>query len=291
MRGIVLAGGFGTRLFPLTIAISKQILPIYDKPMIYYPLSVLMNAGIRDILIISTSNDTPRFETLLGDGTQFGIHLRYKVQPSPGGLAQAFLLGEEFIGLENVAMVLGDNIFFGHGLNTLLQNAVARASSNKATIFGFSVDDPARFGILEFDQNGCVINIEEKPTHPKSNYCVTGLYFYDNRVVEFARRLIPSARGELEITDINRAYLEAGDLHVDILGKGYTWLDAGTHEAFVEATNFVRTTEKSQRRKIACLEEIAYRNGWIDENRLRESITLLRQSQYGGYLMDVLSDK
>lgn len=291
MRGIVLAGGFGTRLYPLTIAISKQLLPIYDKPMIYYPLSVLMNAGIRDILIISTPNDTPRYEALFGDGNQLGIRLRYQVQPYPGGLAQAFLLGEAFIGSDHVAMVLGDNVFFGHGLNAHLKDAVARANSHKATIFGYYVNNPERFGILEFDQNRRVIGIEEKPTHPKSNYCVTGLYFYDNRVVEFARRLTPSARGELEITDINRAYLEANALHVDLLGEGYTWLDAGTHEALAEATNFVRMTEKNQHRKIACLEEIAYRNGWIDENQILRSIQLLKQSQYGQYLMDVFNGK
>jgi glucose-1-phosphate thymidylyltransferase len=291
MRGILLAGGYGTRLYPLTISISKQLLPIYDKPMIYYPLSVLMNAGIRDILIISTPTDTPRFEALFGDGNQFGIHLDYQVQPSPDGLAQAFLLGERFIGSDNVTMVLGDNLLMGHGLSARLKDAAARADSHKATVFGYYVDHPERFGILEFNRNGEVAGIEEKPAHPKSNYCVTGLYFYDNRVVEFARRLTPSARGELEITDINRAYLEAGDLHVELLGEGYTWLDAGTHEALAEATNFVRTTEKHQHRKIACLEEIAYRNGWIGEGQLRESIQALKQSQYGHYLADVFDGK
>ena len=262
MKGIVLAGGSGTRLYPLTTVTSKQLLPVYDKPMIYYPLSVLMNAGIRDILIISTPADTPRFEALLKDGSQFGLHLSYAVQPSPDGLAQAFIIGADFIGDDTVAMVLGDNIFAGHGINGRLKNAVDRAANGDgATVFGYYVDDPERFGIVEFDKHGRAVSIEEKPAKPKSNYCVTGLYFYDNQVVELARTLTPSARGELEITDLNRLYLEAGRLNVELLGQGYTWLDTGTHESLVEATNFVKTVETHQHRKIACLEEIAHLNG------------------------------
>ena len=266
MKGIILAGGSGTRLYPLTMVTSKQLLPIYDKPMIYYPMSVLMNAGIRDILIISTPQDTPRFQELLGDGHQFGVELTYAVQPSPDGLAQAFIIGEEFIGNDTVAMVLGDNIFAGHGLKKRLKAAVSNAENgNGATVFGYYVDDPERFGIVEFNAEGKAVSIEEKPEKPKSNYCVTGLYFYDNRVVEYAKNLKPSARGELEITDLNRIYLEAGDLNVELLGQGFTWLDTGTHESLVEATNFVKTMETHQHRKIACLEEIAYLNGWITE--------------------------
>lgn len=264
MKGIILAGGSGTRLYPLTLVTSKQLLPIYDKPMIYYPISVLMNAGIRDILIISTPQDTPRFEELLGDGHQFGVHLTYAVQQNPDGLAQAFIIGESFIGSDTVAMVIGDNIFTGHGLKKLLRTAVENAETGKgATIFGYYVDDPERFGIVEFDHLGKAISIEEKPLRPKSNYCVTGLYFYDNRVVEYAKNLIPSARGELEITDLNRIYLENEELNVDLLGQGFTWLDTGTHESLVDATNFVKTVEQHQHRKIGCLEEIAYLK-WLD---------------------------
>ena len=263
MKGIILAGGSGTRLYPLTTVTSKQLLPIYDKPMIYYPLSVLMNAGIRDILIISTPQDTPRFEELLKDGSSFGIHLSYAVQPSPDGLAQAFIIGADFIGDDSVAMVLGDNIFAGHGLKKRLKAAVENAETGKgATVFGYYVDDPERFGIVEFDKDGKAVSIEEKPEVPKSNYCVTGLYFYDNKVVEYAKGLTPSARGELEITDLNRIYLENNTLNVELLGQGFTWLDTGTHESLVDATNFVKTVETHQHRKIACLEEIAYLNGW-----------------------------
>ena len=292
MKGIVLAGGSGTRLYPLTTVTSKQLLPVYDKPMIYYPLSVLMNAGIRDILIISTPADTPRFEALLKDGSQFGLHLSYAVQPSPDGLAQAFIIGADFIGDDTVAMVLGDNIFAGHGLNNRLKRAVDLAEAGQgATIFGYYVDDPERFGIVEFDQQGHAISIEEKPTQPKSNYCVTGLYFYDNQVVELAKTLKPSARGELEITDLNRLYLEAGRLNVELLGQGFTWLDTGTHESLAEATNFVKTVETHQHRKIACLEEIAYLNGWITKDQVMSTYEVLKKNQYGRYLLDVLEGK
>lgn len=289
MKGIILAGGSGTRLYPLTKVTSKQLLPIYDKPMIYYPISVLMSAGIRDILIISTPDDTPRFRELLGDGHQFGIELSYAVQPSPDGLAQAFIIGEDFIGNEKVAMILGDNIFHGHGLKTHLKEAAAKDVG--ATVFGYYVDDPERFGIVEFDENGKAISIEEKPEKPKSNYCVTGLYFYDNKVVEYAKNLKPSKRGELEITDLNRIYLEAGELDVKLLGQGFTWLDTGTHESLVEATNFVYTVETHQHRKIACLEEIAYINGWIDDKQVLEAYEVLKKNQYGKYLKDVLDGK
>lgn len=292
MKGIVLAGGSGTRLYPLTTVTSKQLLPVYDKPMIYYPLSVLMNAGIRDILIISTPADTPRFEALLKDGSQFGLHLSYAVQPSPDGLAQAFIIGADFIGDDTVAMVLGDNIFAGHGLNGRLKRAVDLAEAGQgATIFGYYVDDPERFGIVEFDQQGHAISIEEKPAQPKSNYCVTGLYFYDNQVVELAKTLKPSARGELEITDLNRLYLEAGRLNVELLGQGFTWLDTGTHESLAEATNFVKTVENHQHRKIACLEEIAYLNGWITKEQVMSTYEVLKKNQYGRYLLDVLEGK
>ena len=292
MKGIVLAGGSGTRLYPLTTVTSKQLLPVYDKPMIYYPLSVLMNAGIRDILIISTPADTPRFEALLKDGSQFGLHLSYAVQPSPDGLAQAFIIGADFIGDDTVAMVLGDNIFAGHGLNGRLKRAVDLAEAGQgATIFGYYVDDPERFGIVEFDQQGHAISIEEKPAQPKSNYCVTGLYFYDNQVVELAKTLKPSARGELEITDLNRLYLEAGRLNVELLGQGFTWLDTGTHESLAEATNFVKTVETHQHRKIACLEEIAYLNGWITKEQVMSTYEVMKKNQYGRYLLDVLEGK
>ncbi len=292
MKGIVLAGGSGTRLYPLTTVTSKQLLPVYDKPMIYYPLSVLMNAGIRDILIISTPADTPRFEALLKDGSQFGLHLSYAVQPSPDGLAQAFIIGADFIGDDTVAMVLGDNIFAGHGLNGRLKRAVDLAEAGQgATIFGYYVDDPERFGIVEFDQQGHAISIEEKPAQPKSNYCVTGLYFYDNQVVELAKTLKPSDRGELEITDLNRLYLEAGRLNVELLGQGFTWLDTGTHESLAEATNFVKTVETHQHRKIACLEEIAYLNGWITKEQVMSTYEVLKKNQYGRYLLDVLEGK
>lgn len=292
MKGIILAGGSGSRLYPLTLVTSKQLLPVYDKPMIYYPMAVLMNAGIQDILIISTPQDVPRFEALLGDGGQFGVHLQYAVQPSPDGLAQAFLIAEEFIGQESVAMVLGDNIFTGHGLNKRLKEAVQRAEGGKgATIFGYYVEDPERFGIVEFDDAGRAVSIEEKPKQPKSNYCVTGLYFYDNRVVKMAKQLTPSERGELEITDLNRMYLEEGTLHVELLGQGFTWLDTGTHESLVEATNFVKTVEQHQHRKIACLEEIAYLNGWISREALIQVYEKMKQNQYGQYLKAVIDGK
>ena len=292
MKGIILAGGSGTRLYPLTMVTSKQLLPVYDKPMIYYPLSVLMNAGIRDILIISTPQDLPRFQELLRDGSQFGVRLSYKEQPSPDGLAQAFIIGEEFIGDDSVAMVLGDNIFAGHGLKKRLKAAIENAESGRgATVFGYYVDDPERFGIVEFDKNGKAVSIEEKPAKPKSNYCVTGLYFYDNRVVKYAKNLKPSARGELEITDLNRIYLEENQLNVELLGQGFTWLDTGTHESLVEATNFVKTIEQHQHRKIACLEEIAYLNGWISKEDVLKVYELLKKNQYGQYLKDVLDGK
>ena len=292
MKGIILAGGSGTRLYPLTKVTSKQLLPIYDKPMIYYPMSVLMSAGIRDILVISTPQDLPRFKDLLGDGHQFGVHLSYAEQPSPDGLAQAFVIGEEFIGSDNVAMVLGDNIFAGHGLSKRLRTAVQNAENGKgATVFGYYVDDPERFGIVEFDSDGRAISIEEKPEHPKSNYCVTGLYFYDNRVVEYAKNLKPSKRGELEITDLNRIYLEQGELNVELLGQGFTWLDTGTHESLVEATNFVMTVEKHQHRKIACLEDIAYMNGWITREEVMQTYEVMKKNQYGQYLKDVIDGK
>lgn len=292
MKGIILAGGSGTRLYPLTMVTSKQLLPVYDKPMIYYPLSVLMHAGIRDILIISTPQDITRFQELLGDGRQFGVQLTYAIQPSPDGLAQAFLIGEKFIGGDSVAMILGDNIFAGHGLKQKLHEAVENAEmKQKATIFGYYVEDPERFGIVEFDRNGRAVSIEEKPEKPKSNYCVTGLYFYDNRVVEYAKSLRPSARGELEITDLNQLYLEQKELIVELLGQGFTWLDAGTQESLVEATNFVKTIEDHQHRKIACLEEIAYLNGWITREDVLREYEVLKKSQYGEYLKNVIDGR
>lgn len=285
MKGIILAGGSGTRLYPLTMVTSKQLLPIYDKPMIYYPLSTLMLAGIKDILIISTPEDTKRFEDLLGDGTQFGISLQYKVQPSPDGLAQAFILGEEFIGEDSVAMILGDNIYYGSGLRKMLLRAANKQQG--ATVFGYHVQDPERFGVVEFDKDGKVLSVEEKPEVPKSNYAITGLYFYDNRVVDIAKNVKPSARGELEITSINEAYLRLGELEVELLGRGYTWLDTGTHQTLVDATNFVKTVEEHQGIKIAALEEIAYINNWIDKDHLWNCGEKLSKTGYGQYLMRV----
>lgn len=291
MKGIVLAGGAGTRLYPLTMVTSKQLLPVYDKPMIYYPLSTLMMAGIRDILIISTPVDLPNFERLLGDGSQYGLHLSYKVQPSPDGLAQAFLLGEEFIGDDCCAMVLGDNIFYGSGFRARLKQAAADAQQGRASIFGYYVNDPERFGIVEFDENGKVISVEEKPQHPKSNYCITGLYFYDNRVVDMAKRVKPSARGELEITDLNRFYLEDGTLNVQLLSRGYAWLDTGTMDSLVDAADFVRTIETRQGSQIAALEEIAFTEGWIDKETLLQSAQRYGKSPYGQHLMHVAEGK
>ena len=292
MKGIILAGGAGTRLYPLTLVTSKQLLPVYDKPMIFYPLSTLMLSGIREILVISTPSDLPNFERLLGDGSQFGLKLSYKVQPHPDGLAQAFILGREFIGDDACAMVLGDNIFYGHGFVKALRHAADNAAAeNRATVFGYYVKDPERFGVVEFNDNWKALSIEEKPEHPKSNYCVTGLYFYDNRVSDYAGQLKPSRRGELEITDLNRIYLEQGRLRVELLGQGFTWLDAGTHESLTDATNFVKTVEIHQHRKIGCLEEIAYMNGWISRNALLEVCEKYRQNQYGQYLHDVAEGK
>lgn len=285
MKGIILAGGSGTRLYPLTMVTSKQLLPVYDKPMIYYPLSTLMLAGIRDILIISTPKDLPNFERLLGDGSNFGIHLEYKEQPSPDGLAQAFLIGEDFIQGDSCAMVLGDNIFYGSGLGGHLREAAARKDG--ATVFGYYVDDPERFGIVEFDENGKAVSIEEKPEKPKSNYCVTGLYFYDNKVVERAKQVKPSARGELEITDLNRIYLENGELNVITLGRGYAWLDTGTMDALADASEFVKVIEKRQGIMLSAIEEIAYKNNWIDRDRLIESAKMYGKSNYGKHLMQV----
>lgn len=291
MKGIVLAGGSGTRLYPLTMVTSKQLLPVYDKPMVYYPLSTLMLAGIRDILIISTPNDLPNFERLLGDGSRYGIHLSYKVQPSPDGLAQAFTLGEEFIASDSCAMVLGDNIFYGAGLGERLRTAVQNAENGQATVFGYYVNDPERFGIVEFGEDGRVISVEEKPKQPKSNYAITGLYFYDNRVVELAKQVKPSTRGELEITDLNRMYLEAGDLNVQLLGRGYAWLDTGTMDTLVEAAEFVQVIEQRQGIMISAPEEIAYRHGWISKEQLLHSAKQYGKSPYGEHLNNVAEGK
>ena len=291
MKGIILAGGAGTRLYPLTMVTSKQLLPVYDKPMIYYPLSTLMLAGIKDILIISTPQDLPNFKRLLGDGSQFGIELSYAVQPSPDGLAQAFLIGENFIGDDSCALILGDNIFYGSGFGSLLRNAVQDAEQGKASIFGYYVTDPERFGIMAFDENGKVTSVEEKPEHPKSNYCITGLYFYDNRVIDFAKAVKPSDRGELEITDINRMYLEADCLKVKILGRGYAWLDTGTMESLLEAGDFIHTIQRRQGVVISSPEEISYINGWIDRDTLMKSAELYGKSPYGEHLKSVAGGK
>ena len=289
MKGIVLAGGSGTRLHPVTRGISKQMLPVYDKPMIYYPLSVLMLAGIREILVISTPEDLPSYQKLLGSGADFGIQLSYAEQPSPDGLAQAFIIGESFIGDSSVCLVLGDNIFFGYGFSAMLRDAAQLASG--ATVFGYHVNDPERFGVLEFDTSGKVISLEEKPVKPKSSYAVTGLYFYDNRVVDIAKQVKPSERGELEITDVNRAYLESGELNVSLMGRGFAWLDTGTHDSLMEAGQFVQTIEHRQGLKVACLEEIGYRNGWLSAEALQQQAGALAKTGYGQYLQQVLDSE
>ena len=291
MKGIVLAGGSGTRLYPITKGVSKQLLPIYDKPMVYYPISALMQAGIRDILIISTPYDLPGFKRLLGDGSDYGVHFEYAEQPSPDGLAQAFIIGEKFIGSESACLVLGDNIFYGSGFTNLLRKAVADAEENgKATVFGYWVSDPERYGVAEFDKQGNCLSIEEKPKEPKSNYAVVGLYFYPNKVVDVAKHIKPSARGELEITTVNQEFLKDGELKVQVFGRGFAWLDTGTHDSLSEASNFVEVIEKRQGLKIACLEGIAYRNGWISEERMREIAQPMLKNQYGQYLLKVIDE-